>query len=209
MSADSSTLLAVLVVDPLTLLLSLATCVAVGAAAGLAFAARYRQQYHAAARELASLRGHNFHDSIPTVGIPRVAPDGAVPTAPGALPASVERERNTLRQERDELLNRNRELKRQLDAEFEKAVSHRDNLRTIEQLRREQEDLRQQIQRHAALITQTTNERDASDRKLKLSLEHVDQLRLFLGQHEARIASLERERDAFRTRAEICEQQRR
>ena len=104
---------------------------------------------------------------------------------------------------------RNRELKRQLDAEFEKAVAHRENLRTIEQLRHEQEQLRQQIQHKLTQLTQLGDERQASERKLAQSLEHVDQLRLFLGQHEARIASLERERDAFRTRAEICEQQRR
>jgi hypothetical protein len=227
MPTAASPLLAIIAVDPWTAILSLATCLAVGAAIGLAFASRYRQQYHAAARELASLRGQNFHDTIPTVGIPRVtagstpAPaSAATSSGPAAgAPSSIattaansptlERERNTLRQERDELLARNRELKRQLDAEFEKAVAHRENLRTIEQLRHEQEQLRQQIQHKLTQLTQLGDERQASERKLAQSLEHVDQLRLFLGQHEARIASLERERDAFRTRAEICEQQRR
>jgi len=227
MPTAASPLLAIIAVDPLTAILSLATCLAVGAAIGLAFASRYRQQYHAAARELASLRGQNFHDTIPTVGIPR-ATAGSTPAPASAATSSgpaagapssiattaansptLERERNTLRQERDELLARNRELKRQLDAEFEKAVAHRENLRTIEQLRHEQEQLRQQIQHKLTQLTQLGDEHQASERKLAQSLEHVDQLRLFLGQHEARIASLERERDAFRTRAEICEQQRR
>lgn len=231
MPTAASPLLAIIAVDPLTAILSLATCLAVGAAIGLAFASRYRQQYHAAARELASLRGQNFHDAIPTVGIPRgtagsmpapassaasaATSSGPVAGAPSSIATTaanspaLERERNTLRQERDELLARNRELKRQLDAEFEKAVAHRENLRTIEQLRHEQEQLRQQIQHKLTQLTQLGDERQASERKLAQSLEHVDQLRLFLGQHEARIASLERERDAFRTRAEICEQQRR
>ncbi len=76
----------------------------------------------------------------------------------------------------------------------------------IAQLHREHIGLQLQIDGHLEKIRQLTTERDTSRSHTEQSRQQVEQLRLLLAQQEATIASLERERDALRTRADLLEQ---
>lgn len=76
----------------------------------------------------------------------------------------------------------------------------------IAQLHREHIGLQLQIDGHLERIRQITAERDTSKSQTTQAREQVEQLRTLLAQQEAAIASLERERDALRTRAELLEQ---
>ena len=165
----------------------------IGVAIGYLVTYRYKPQYEIVQRQLANLRGENYRGEVATI------PFSAAATSEAASPvgiAPVSRETPAEACERCAALEQELVEARQVSVPVSEAVSEEPIVGGTEQwqlaqLHREQVAMQISLDEHQIQVRELSTELEAVRARSTLDLE---QLRLLLGEHEATIASLEREK---------------